>query len=550
MINSLWISNDKYINPSDLKYYLTGIVTKFLNSNQHDSHELLISFLDLLHDELNLNANTPYSLDFPVPKMESETDIDASKRFWNFHRKYNNSIIVDLFHGQLRNKITCLSCNHKSVTFDPFVTLPLSIPNMKKIEVHLVPSINIKSTIKLAIYISEAALFFDLDFYIKKYLDDKFKYDNLRFRYLFVNGATSKFIKNGENIYQVSKKGFIFCHEIDERINEGNDYYPFIVLIRESFNLTKSFSYPRLFPINPYVTVKEMRYMLFGFMKKYLVDLNNKSNFVKLIESYNEYKMIDENDYDNAIKEEYNTYFNLSNRPELPYVVNLVSSKDENLTKLFLSNDPLEFNKTISDSAKIEKLIDIIKLGYKLVIEINTNEELKNQMNHIVSISNKDKEMDFTKNPSLNDLIEHFSLVEKLDKGNEWYCPNCKKLQNSIKSMSIFYAPKYFIILLKRFESKILSKTKIQLLKNNIPIKYPVNNLNLNNYVLGPKDPKPIYDLYAASQHSGSTEGGHNATACRNFGKWYEFDDISVFPSDEDLVVSPEGYILFYRRKN
>jgi ubiquitin C-terminal hydrolase len=94
----------------------------------------------------------------------------------------------------------------------------------------------------------------------------------------------------------------------------------------------------------------------------------------------------------------------------------------------------------------------------------------------------------------------------------------------------------------------MLGKFKIQILKNNTLIKYPVNSLNLIEYSTGTKEPKPLYDLYSVSQHSGSVEGGHYATACRNLGKWYEFDDVSIFPSEEEIIVSPEGYILFFRR--
>ena len=83
-------------------------------------------------------------------------------------------------------------------------------------------------------------------------------------------------------------------------------------------------------------------------------------------------------------------------------------------------------------------------------------------------------------------------------------------------------------------------------------VKYPVNNLKLdkcffsNTYY---KENNISYDLYAVCQHSGSLEGGHYATACRNFGKWNELDDQTVFLSDEDTAISKEAYILFYRRK-
>lgn len=40
----------------------------------------------------------------------------------------NKSIVVDLFHGQLKSKVTCKKCGHESVRFDPFNYLSLPLP--------------------------------------------------------------------------------------------------------------------------------------------------------------------------------------------------------------------------------------------------------------------------------------------------------------------------------------------------------------------------------------------------------------------------------------
>ena len=49
-------------------------------------------------------------------------------------------------------------------------------------------------------------------------------------------------------------------------------------------------------------------------------------------------------------------------------------------------------------------------------------------------------------------------------------------------------------------------------------IYYKLENLNLDDFVLGPKIPKNIYDLFAVSQHSGSNELGHYVSSYKNFG--------------------------------
>ena len=54
---------------------------------------------------------------YEEPKLENESDISASKRFWTLFKRINNSIIVDLFYGQIRNVMKCLSCAFSQTNF-------------------------------------------------------------------------------------------------------------------------------------------------------------------------------------------------------------------------------------------------------------------------------------------------------------------------------------------------------------------------------------------------------------------------------------------------
>ena len=40
----------------------------------------------------------------------------------------NRSIVVDLFHGQLKSQVKCKTCGHISARFDPFNFLSLPLP--------------------------------------------------------------------------------------------------------------------------------------------------------------------------------------------------------------------------------------------------------------------------------------------------------------------------------------------------------------------------------------------------------------------------------------
>lgn len=47
---------------------------------------------------------------------------------WDNHLLRNQSIIVDLFHGQLKSQVSCKECGAVSVRFDPFNYLSLPLP--------------------------------------------------------------------------------------------------------------------------------------------------------------------------------------------------------------------------------------------------------------------------------------------------------------------------------------------------------------------------------------------------------------------------------------
>lgn len=61
---------------------------------------------------------------------------------------------------------------------------------------------------------------------------------------------------------------------------------------------------------------------------------------------------------------------------------------------------------------------------------------------------------------------------------------------------------------------------------------------------------KPIYELYAISNHYGGLGGGHYTAYAKNNEKWYEFDDSRVSNSFKKDIVSSSAYILFYERKD
>ena len=58
-----------------------------------------------MHEDLNRISNKSY-IEL-LEKQSNEDDITASKRWWDLHKKREDSIIIDLFNGQLKSETTC-----------------------------------------------------------------------------------------------------------------------------------------------------------------------------------------------------------------------------------------------------------------------------------------------------------------------------------------------------------------------------------------------------------------------------------------------------------
>ena len=602
LLGKIWIENKKIVSAQDMKYSICDLINLFNNNNQHDSSEFLLFLLNFLHEEINRDKSKGNTSFYEPPKKENESNISASQRFWNLFRKKNNSIIVDLFYGQLRNVTRCLSCGHSVTNFEIFNILPIEIPILKKVNILLVPSNNIKKTIKLNIFVSTSALLIDLGVYIRQYINSGF--ENFRIILINYNNSNAKFVKMSENIFNTAKKGIILVQEIsdtyegEDNIEENSDKEnenkeEYSAEIGENFHFLTSIkykdfedlggiidtdfkSYPRVFVMGPYTKIRGLRIKMFGYLTKYYPLSENIINFLKkkfpnngylslkeIRDNYEKSKIeMDEIELNEIYYKQYNLMFNKNYQKYLgvdelikkdiseylknfPFICYLKSTKGEE-DKLFFSSNNTENQKSFKDNQKINDLIMLIRNKYKFILYI-TKKEYIHPFNEITSIlSTKDNTN--KKTPTIIDSLIHFSLHEKLEKENAYFCPNCKKNVNAYHKSDIFYIPPYLIIGIKRFVRNYLSKTKVQLLKINDSLNYNIDYIDFDNFVSGPKNPKNIYTLYAVNQHSGSNEGGHYCSACKNFGKWYMYDDQAVFPCDDDMICAPEGYLLFYRK--
>ena len=145
---------------------------------------------------------------------------------------------------------------------------------------------------------------------------------------------------------------------------------------------------------------------------------------------------------------------------------------------------------------------------------------------------------------TLEKCLKKFCKEEQLGEGDEWYCSKCKKHVLAKKKMEFFYLPKILIICFKRFV-----KDSYRWEKNDDEVDFPINDLDMKDFVIGPDREHSKYDLFAVSQHYGSTGFGHYTAVCKNDGQWYSYNDSSCSITSESDALSSAAYVLFYRRQ-
>ena len=148
------------------------------------------------------------------------------------------------------------------------------------------------------------------------------------------------------------------------------------------------------------------------------------------------------------------------------------------------------------------------------------------------------------KSPSLIDCFNYYVEGEILEGDNGWYNEDTKERIDIIKKIQFWSFPNILVIDLKRFNNRFQ--------KNQILVTFPIEELDLSNYIIGYKKNNYKYELYGICNHSGGVMGGHYTAYVKNAnGKWYHFNDANV--SEVGIIgsiISPKAYVLFYRKKS
>ncbi|XP_067221938.1 ubiquitin carboxyl-terminal hydrolase 2a isoform X1 [Chanodichthys erythropterus] len=145
---------------------------------------------------------------------------------------------------------------------------------------------------------------------------------------------------------------------------------------------------------------------------------------------------------------------------------------------------------------------------------------------------------------SLMDCMRLFTKEDVLDGDEKPTCYRCKARRRCTKKFTVQKFPKILVLHLKRF-----SEARIRTSKLSTFVNFPMKDLDLREFA-SDRSSSAVYNLYAVSNHSGTTMGGHYTAYCCNpeNGEWYTYNDSRVTPMSTSQVRSSDAYVLFYER--
>ncbi|KAG2517128.1 hypothetical protein JM18_007895 [Phytophthora kernoviae] len=217
-------------------------------------------------------------------------------------------------------------------------------------------------------------------------------------------------------------------------------------------------------------------------------------------------------------------------------------------------------------------------------LSVFQNRETMDKMKHVESHTSVAHNEAIDKGPvPLKHCLDAFTNEEKI---NEGYCSSCRMHQEMTKRLEIWRLPPVMVVHLKRFQYTQTYRRKLTSLVEfpiqdldlsscvaphiEIPEKYPmkkpsqraaaaaaaVRNRVRRGYTNSNLDQSRCletnYNLYGVVNHQGALGGGHYTAYAKNFvdDQWYYYDDERVRVVEEQQVVSPSAYLLFYVRSD
>jgi ubiquitin C-terminal hydrolase len=115
--------NDKMsVSPSNVKSAISSVHRAYSGYSQHDTQEFFRRFLEELNCEMNRVSVKPK---YKELETKNKSKIQTNLEYDKYCKQREDSIVTDIFYGQIINIFICLECKYQSYSFEKFLDLPI-----------------------------------------------------------------------------------------------------------------------------------------------------------------------------------------------------------------------------------------------------------------------------------------------------------------------------------------------------------------------------------------------------------------------------------------
>ena len=504
LLQAVYSGKYRHVAPGEMRKTLIKFAPNFDSYSQQDAQELLLFLLDGIHEDLNRIKSKPV-----IDNVEGDgtNDVETAKIAWERHKMRNDSIVVDLFHGQLKSHLKCPDCNGETVVFDPYASVSLPVPQKAKRtpKFYFIPADNLQPIKEMSFIVKSMWSSANT----KKYINTV---ENRQVDFIFatVEKNSTDIMFYGYPALPSWSKKLVIC----EFPSREKLYCPVFLKVPKKGFLWDSeivISCPYMMPVpHIYSTEEDIQKSAEEFFA-FLWDKDNPEppaiceKFELLRKDWRPFK-----DSDKRMKVKIETSFG-DNKVFTPF-----------------KRIPWLTKRTVSVTINPKYMKSDYSFKWSRFIRQTVQEEEKEGTQEDVT--------------TLERCISSFADNMVLDEDNKWYCPKCKNFVCASKKMDIWSAPENLILHLKRF-----SQVGTSYHKTDVYVDYPLE-FDFAPFIVGPHNETEKYKLYAVVEHHGGMGFGHYTAHAMVNNKWYFFNDSSVSEASPKEAKTAAGYVLFYKK--
>ena len=583
LIREMWLGRKNNKNNKNLeichKEFIQLLVKRFKldindNASMNNIHEILISILDRFHKELNRYLN--------IEKIKEKIGEDNIDNGIKRQIKKDSSIIADLFQGIYQSILSCSKCGNVSLIYDFFryILLPLPKKNnnlfikyfnefeCKNMRYVMEDTSTIRSLKDKAIHNVSDKINHIINIMSLTELIDVTAFDNedekvLTYTAMYNSIELVQFDKNKilTKVYVTDIKP-----DSDNKVkkNENNDFnlqlskiykenndaelvfyersvvdkdciniyvYPFMYNDKEKFNKNKD----KLFNVYP-IAISAKPTLIIGNLV-YLINVRIRD---LLLEHFKEESERREINYIELVYPHF--FYNCSYHSQ----ANCFLCKERKKNSLFC---PLL--SAIDKDASVQDLMNLFEYPKQPIFFLAKCKYYDLKKRFYKNMESFPSEISNKKNVENKlDIYDCFELYTKKETIEEmdWFCESCNSFQIPQKQLLIYKPPLYLIIQFDRYQAKKSPTIWNNYCFDDILISFPINNLDIGEYVEGPEKNKAIYNLYGVICREVSARSDYIYSACKNNKKWFMFKDIKVLGIN--ALVNKNAHFLFYKRQD